>query len=192
MAKRSLIGKIAGRLIQNRSAYLLSRDIPSDSAALETSLALVIRPLIESDVPAVKRLKEERNGARFYRRMREGKTGFVAEHNGRIMHYSWVSLHDEYESWSGRWVRLEKNEAYIYDGFTAPDARGRGIYPAVLRGIEKTLHEKGIRKLWIIIGRHNTSSLRAAERAGFVPVKLFMNVRILGMLIKLWTVKIGH
>ncbi len=166
------------------------KDISADSAPVNATLPIVIRQLTESDVPALKRMKQEANGARFYRRMRDSKLGFVAEHNGRILHYSWVSLADEFESWSGRWVRLGANEAYVYDGFTSPDARGRGIYPAVLRGIETRLSEKGIRRLWIIIGRNNAPSLRAAARAGFVPVKLYLNLRILGLHMRLITVSI--
>jgi ribosomal protein S18 acetylase RimI-like enzyme len=58
-------------------------------------------------------------------------------------------------------------DAYIYESFTRPEMRGRGIYPAVLSTISERLGAQGVRCLWIAVEATNLSSLRAIQKAGF-------------------------
>lgn len=180
-----LAQKIGNRLIQDRSAFLLCRQLDEAEATRIAALPILIRRMTPDDLPSISGLRNQECADRFRARMNNRKLGFVAEHNGRIVHYSWLSLENEYESWSGRWVRLAEQEAYVYDGYTAPDARGKGVYPAILCHIQEYLRRMNIRTLWIMIGRKNHASLQSARRAGFVPHKLYSNYLVLGFPLRL-------
>lgn len=59
------------------------------------------------------------------------------------------------------------DEAYLYDFFTPPAARGRGFYPILLRAMCRALAGEGRTRAWIAVAADNAASLRGIEKAGF-------------------------
>lgn len=96
-----------------------------------------------------------------------GSSCWVALQPSRIVHASWVATQKAWVGEADRFFIVPPGDAYIYESFTAPDMRGRGVYPAVLATISSTLGPRGISKLWIAAESANRSSLRAIEKAGF-------------------------
>jgi GNAT superfamily N-acetyltransferase len=64
-------------------------------------------------------------------------------------------------------VEPSADAPYFFDYFTHPDHRGRGCYPALLRGIAAALHAEGARGGWIAVDVVNVASWRGVRKAGF-------------------------
>jgi GNAT superfamily N-acetyltransferase len=91
---------------------------------------------------------------------------FVAEMDGQIVHYSWVTTGvPRYGC-----VVIGSGVAYIGPCFTLPQARGLGIYPHVLTVILRSLQQEGFLKALIQAHKDNLPSIRGIEKAGFVRV----------------------
>jgi GNAT superfamily N-acetyltransferase len=109
-----------------------------------------------------------------------GSSCWVARAEGRIVHASWV---ETVAAWMGEAERLflvPSGDAYIYESFTRPEMRGRGVYPAVLATLSERLGARGIARLWIAAETTNAPSLRAIEKAGFSEAFRIEVVRRLG------------
>jgi GNAT superfamily N-acetyltransferase len=96
-----------------------------------------------------------------------GASCWIARSADRIEHASWVETD---AAWMGEAERLfvvPPGDAYIYESFTRPEVRGRGIYPAVLAAIAERLGARGLARLWIAAEATNAPSLSAIQKAGF-------------------------
>lgn len=87
----------------------------------------------------------------------------------RILHASWVTTAGAWVGEIRRYFIAPAASAYVYESFTHPDARGRGIYPATLWHIASDAAGDGRGELWIGVGEDNRSSVRAIAKAGFIP-----------------------
>ncbi|HKA34889.1 MAG TPA: methyltransferase domain-containing protein, partial [Candidatus Binatia bacterium] len=98
-------------------------------------------------------------------RFARGDRCFVAvDSEGRVAHCRWVAtaaaeipeLDMELVLWPG--------EAYFYDGYTRPDARGRGVDAAVRTHIFRWLRSAGYKRAYSYVRGDNPVGLRAAAR----------------------------
>jgi GNAT superfamily N-acetyltransferase len=94
-------------------------------------------------------------------------TCWIAVEGGRLVHASWIETRAAWVGEADRFFVVPDGDAYIYESFTRPEVRGRGVYPAVLASISVELAGRGIAGLWIAAEETNHSSLRAIEKAGF-------------------------
>jgi len=108
------------------------------------------------------------SAASFRKRFSDRTRCFVVDDGTRLLHASWVTR-------AGAWTREVKaylvpppGDAYIYESFTRPDARGRGIYPMALNGLLAWGRNADVARLWVAVEEHNTASIRAVTKAGFV------------------------
>lgn len=108
-----------------------------------------------------------------------GDRGYLGYLEGRCVHRSWVQM-------GPRQVRLFRRlsyalgagEAYVHYCETAPEARGKNVYPAVLARVAEELG--GSRRLLIATTVSNPASVRGIEKAGFVPVRRYRVAVVLG------------
>ena len=98
---------------------------------------------------------------------------FMAEKEGRLVHYSWVFL-DAGSSplmdtpFDGRLVC--SGDAYIGPIFTAPEARGF-IYPQVLSNIVRFLKEDpAVRRIVVLVQGKNPAAVSFYKRIGFFEI----------------------
>ena len=103
----------------------------------------------------------------FRARLSDSTHCFVVVRSGRIVHSSWVTR-------SGAWTREIRGymvpppgDAYVYESFTRPEVRGRGVYPLALEGICRWAATQGVRSVWVAVEADNPASIRAVEKAGF-------------------------
>jgi RimJ/RimL family protein N-acetyltransferase len=92
--------------------------------------------------------------------------GFFIDHT--LVHVAWTSkgyLSIE----SGVTVTVDRCMA-IFDCFTVPEHRGKGIYHSVLSWLLKLLHEQGAERALIHVDPGNIASIKGIERAGFQPL----------------------
>lgn len=62
-------------------------------------------------------------------------------------------------------ITLPKGNEYMWDFFTSPEFRGRGVYPSLISIIIN--QQSNAEKFWVITQTSNTSSNRGLEKAGF-------------------------
>lgn len=106
----------------------------------------------------------------FRSRITEDTRCFVVVHEGRFVHATWMTARAAWTREIRRYLLPPAGDAYVYESFTHPSVRGRGVYPFALRGIAAVLAGRGLKRVWVAVERHNPSSLRAVEKAGFAPV----------------------
>jgi RimJ/RimL family protein N-acetyltransferase len=103
---------------------------------------------------------------------------FVVYHDNALVHYS--GIFPPYF----RFPFMEKDDLQIGNVWTCPNHRGRGIASFAIQAIIESELKPG-RKIWYIVEKNNTPSIRVIEKAGFACVghgtrtKRF-GIRILG------------
>lgn len=105
----------------------------------------------------------------FRRRLSASTHCYVVESRGRLLHASWVTTASAWTAELAAFLSPPAGDAYIYESFTRPEARGRGIYPFALHNICADLWGRGIRRAWIAVETANQPSRRAISKAGFEP-----------------------
>lgn len=107
--------------------------------------------------------------ATFRARLTDTTSCYLVLQTEHIVHASWVTTA---AAWTGEIRRLvgpPPGGAYVYESFTDPARRGRGIYPYALNCICAELATEGIGEAWIGVEATNVSSVRAITKAGFEP-----------------------
>ncbi len=107
-----------------------------------------------------------------------GSRCFVAWVEGAIASYGWVSWGTERIGELERSMRMQPDEAYIWDCATLPPYRRRGLYSALLRYIASALRAQGIRRVWIGASLSNRPSIQGFAAAGFQPALRLTYLRV--------------
>ena len=112
-------------------------------------------------------------------RLRRDDVCFAIVRDGAVLHESWLLQHVRYPS------RFGYNRApVIGDCFTAPSARGQGIYRAVLEHIVRELAELGSdREVQMLVEPSNAASKAGMTKAGFRGIARLRAVSIGGLLL---------
>lgn len=105
----------------------------------------------------------------FRRRLSAATHCYLVVSRGRLLHASWVTTGSAWTAELSAFISPPVGDAYIYESFTRPEARGRGIYPFALHNICAVLGEQGIQRAWIALEASNEPSRRAIAKAGFEP-----------------------
>jgi GNAT superfamily N-acetyltransferase len=103
-------------------------------------------------------------------RLAAGRRCYVARVRGALAAYGWVSFGEEVIGEMRLRIRLLPGEAYVWDCFTAPAYRRRGLYSALLQHITAELRAEGLCRVWIGADLDNIPSQKGMALAGFSPV----------------------
>ncbi|MDQ3662530.1 MAG: GNAT family N-acetyltransferase [Actinomycetota bacterium] len=168
----------AGELISSSETLIfLSRSPARDEPGIRADGGLRVRRADASDAPRYARDIGTDSSSTFRHRLTRTTACFVAELDGRLVHASWVTT-------SGAWTRELQlyvvppqgesgtnagADAYVYESFTRPEARGRGAYPRVLRHISMWAAVADLSRVWVAVESVNAASLKAITKAGFSP-----------------------
>lgn len=107
----------------------------------------------------------------YRQRYNAGDRACTVCHDAELLHISWSGgrsqyLAADYELGAcGNWP-LSRASGLIYDCWTAPQARGMGIYPHVLAVLQQQLLND-YPEVWIYCLQLNAASRRGIEKAGF-------------------------
>lgn len=112
-------------------------------------------------------------------RFTAGSRCFVAQIDGAIVGYGWVSRGVERIGELERSVRMRPDEAYVWDCATLSPFRRQGLYSALLGYIAAILQREGVSRLWIGSSLWNHPSLRGFANAGFQPAITIVYARLL-------------
>lgn len=88
----------------------------------------------------------------------------------KLLHYGWMNerqtISDVYEV--GQTIELPPDSAVLFDYYTHPDARGRGLYRDSLRqGLHDAAKIPGTKKVFIAVLADNKGSRHVIEKVGF-------------------------
>jgi RimJ/RimL family protein N-acetyltransferase len=83
--------------------------------------------------------------------------------NGALGHISWLYYNGD----PNQTLTLGDRECEIRFCLTFPEFRGRGLYPAALRAIQRHLRERGFERCFICVRDDNRRSIRGIEKSGF-------------------------
>jgi len=103
------------------------------------------------------------------KRLADGHTCFLAIGDDKIVFYAWGVMGERFffdgtTTWP---LRVKSNEAYIYNCFTAPEFRGRGIFPYILKEAARFYRDRSASVLKAIVYGRNYASWRSFEKAGY-------------------------
>jgi len=68
---------------------------------------------------------------------------------GEVGGYGWLSTKPEWVNEIGAELRLRPGDGYIWNCFTVPRHRRKGIFRSLLIGIPNIARDEGLRRLWI-------------------------------------------
>jgi len=91
--------------------------------------------------------------------------GFTS--NNRLAAYQWYSTAPTITDWRGMVAHFNSDYAYMYKGFTHPEHRGHGLYPAGVTTVLAQYLSQGCRGFLSIVEANNFPSLQACHRMGY-------------------------
>jgi len=118
-------------------------------------------------------------------RLDDGQACAVATHGSSVVAYCWLTRSPARVAEIDRVVVPAPDDVYLYDAFTAPAWRGRGLFRALLLHLVAFASARGRARALIFATSGNRASCRAIERAGFEIVRSVSRVELFGLSI-LW------
>lgn len=103
----------------------------------------------------------------FRRRLSPWTRCYVVDDGTRFLHASWVTTSRAWTSEIKDYISPPVGDSYVYESFTRPETRGRGIYPFALFSICAQMAEQGVGRVWVGVEADNAASIRAITKAGF-------------------------
>jgi hypothetical protein len=112
-------------------------------------------------------------------RFEAGRRCYIAQIDGRLAAYGWVSFKEEFIGELNLRLRLLPSEAYIWDCATLPAFRRKHLYSALLVYVVRELRKEQLSRVWIGADLDNLPSQRGIARAGFTHVADLVVARVL-------------
>lgn len=114
-------------------------------------------------------------------RLRKGVRSYTCAENGRLLHYGWLIPRQEvsFVSEVGHEYAFPPNCSCLFDFYTFPEARGRGLYYRTLRRmLADAAKIPGTEKVFITVLADNGPSRHVIEKVGFdYECSLFERIR---------------
>lgn len=122
-----------------------------------------------SDAELYARTIGTESASTFRRRLTDTTSCWLVVDGETLLHASWTTTAAAWTRELARYFVPPPGDAYIYESFTAPQTRGRGLYPFALRSLAEVLGKEGVERLWVGVESANVPSQRAIAKAGFSP-----------------------
>ncbi len=164
----------------------LDRPIPR----LHSQLPGVIRLLTEQDLPRYQELRPRQPLSEIAERLASGQRCFATRVDGRIVDVGWLATQQVHVSYLRHDLILEPGDGYIYDSYTAPDLRARGLYQATSTHILRCCQEQGLRRAVVLYAPENRAPLTVARRFGVTFGGMYVCLRF-GPWQRLWERRFG-
>ena len=107
-------------------------------------------------------------------RLARGVRCFAVRIDDAIAGYGWLSVGPEWIGEIQLEIRPRRGEGYVWNCFTVPEFRRRGVFRSLLLGISDHARRSGLRRLWI--GSVAIPAEKAVGPAGFKPA-LYSTIR---------------
>ncbi len=167
--------KLLSRGELNLFSFKLSGSIPELAAGTDAEYSFLDNKSGEKIASLASLVGKDIVKARF----EQGEVCGVAWSNSAVVSYCWLAFKQAEVGEINRYIKLREKELYLYDAFTLPDYRGRGLFPALLTAILGHARSQGYSRALIFSNSKNRPSLRGIEKAGF---SLFQSIHFLKLL----------
>ncbi len=148
---------------------MLVRDAAAPAPVFRHDRELVFRAAGPADAESYARAIGTDSAATFRRRLTATTHCFFVQRGDELLHASWVTTGAAWTREIRAYVVPPAGDAYVYESFTAPEARGRGVYPFALAGICSWAAKARLGRVWVAVEGGNAPSYRAITKAGFEP-----------------------
>lgn len=128
---------------------------------------IVVRRATEKDADAYARLIGTDAASTFVRRLTDNTRCYLVFEGYNILHATWCTTAAAWTREIHAYLSPPPGDAYVYESFTRPEARGQGVYPLALRSLASDLYRDGLKRVWVGVEAGNQASLRAVTKAGF-------------------------
>ncbi len=152
--------------------------LPENTAPRVPAAFRCVEPAEIESLAQVMRLDDSTT---IHQRLASGKRCYVAQVEGALAAYGWVSFNEEEIGEIGLHIHLMPGEAYIWDCATAPAYRRLRLYTALLVHIADQLRAEGLCRVWIGADADNVASQNGMALAGFRPVADLVVTRVIAM-----------
>lgn len=151
-----------------QTTVLYRYDLTAHLVAPEESAEVIIRKLDPREVGDLAQVNKDVIVPIEISKFEAGLHCYVAELDSRLAHYSWVQEFGKHVlDGTGRTRSIRKGHIWVHACFTAARARGRRIYPTVLRRILDDYSAQGFTTAWIYALESNIASRKGISHAGF-------------------------
>jgi GNAT superfamily N-acetyltransferase len=129
------------------------------------------------------------NASTIAARSERGDRIFVAHHQGILVAYLFATTNECEIGEIDDLLDVEQNEVYLYDAYTRPVFRGKGIYPHLITKAAEYFKSESYERAMIFSTQDNLSSNRGIDRSGFELYATVHYRNLLGR--KSWEIKLG-
>jgi hypothetical protein len=171
---KRLCSAIVKPLYENTAHYIVKLKLQLANAP---DPSLNIKELTAGDIDSMLEVMYvSRSGLQ--RRFDRGDRCFAVVDNGNIISYFWArfglkdscELHLKFE--------LKPHQAWMYNAITVRSARGRNLYPNVIRYMAKALLQSSVEEAFVDVELRNKASIQGLEKAGYKRLVLIHTKRL--------------
>lgn len=116
--------------------------------------------------------------SRIGERWARGHLCFAARHDGRLVATCWAATGGATIEFLACAIPLAEGEVYLFDAYTTPAFRGRGVAVVICRAQLEHFRAAGYRRAIRATVPENTPALRAHGKSGFVPFGLIRRIKV--------------
>ena len=174
--------RIAEWVGSEEELVMLVRDAGAPTPGFRHDPDLVFRPAGPGDAELYARTIGTDSAGTFRGRLTAATHCFLVELGESLLHASWVTTSAAWTREVRAYILPPDGDCYVYESFTAPEARGRGVYPFALAGICSWAEGAGLDKVWVAVESANAPSRKAITKAGFEALYSMRYARRFGRL----------
>jgi ribosomal protein S18 acetylase RimI-like enzyme len=150
-----------------RRFLLLERWLDEPIAAITPRLPVSFSELRPAQLDEYLRFHGQVPRSQLEERFARGDACVLARYEGRIVCTSWSSRDDHFFRSVRCRYEVGASEAYLYDSFTDPAFRGRGIAPALGADELRRFRRAGLTRVMMAVRPENVANRRARAKTGF-------------------------
>jgi SAM-dependent methyltransferase/GNAT superfamily N-acetyltransferase len=151
-----------------RRAVLLECPLDQPLASVAARIPLRVELLDQSQLDEYNAFRRGADSTAARRQLEAGDRCYIARSEGRIIGACWSATRRAWSLYLSREIRLTADEVYLFDGFTDPQYRGKGVMPALITETHRFHRSMGMRRGLAVAVPENQSSIRTL--IGYRPV----------------------
>jgi GNAT superfamily N-acetyltransferase len=163
---RPLWFKVWGELCYRRLGLFELR-LDSPVPQQPSRIPIAVAPLAVGQSAEYAALDPNSDPAEIGPRLAAGHSCFVARSGNEPVGSCWVAREALWSAYLRTNIELAGDEACTYETYTAPEARGRGVGPALRAEVARMLSEAGDRRLLATVHPENAPAIRLVEKLGY-------------------------
>ncbi len=110
----------------------------------------------------------------------------IDKENDKIVYLAWIVFSGNIKTFQYYYHRVKEGTAFLFDAFTIPEYRKKGLHKVVMQKRIELCLEKNIKNIQIAIARNNFKAIRSIKKTNF---KKYSRIVIVKKIRKIWIKK---